>query len=48
MPVNPFPSMTSASALVALAIEQQLDTLDQLLRSQGLLRHSRRWRRITC
>ena len=46
MPVNPFPSMTSASALVALAIEQQLDTLDQLLRSLGLLRHSRRWRRI--
>jgi len=47
MPVNPFCSMDSTSALVALAIEQQLNTLDQVLRSLGLLRRSRRWRQIT-
>jgi len=38
----PWPTDT-ISRLIALAIEQQLNTLDQLLHSQGLLRLSDRW-----
>lgn len=37
---------SSSSALMALAIEQQLDTLDQVLHSQGLLRRSGRLQRL--
>jgi hypothetical protein len=40
----PWPTDT-ISRLIALAIEQQLNTLDQLLHSQGLLRRSDRWQR---
>jgi hypothetical protein len=41
---TPWPTDT-ISRLIAMAIEQQLNTLDQLLHSQGLLRRSDRWQR---
>lgn len=45
LPDHPPWRTDTISLLIALAIEQQLNTLDQLLRSQGLLRRSGRWLR---
>jgi hypothetical protein len=46
LPPEPTPWPTDAiSRLIALAIEQQLNTLDQLLYSRGLLHRSNRWQR---